>query len=100
LYYPFDEAFHEHGSPNLATLLETEGFAKLCDIEIEIGTTKSLDELCMDEFIVTLCYFVLVWIRNFFLDRKNSGLDRILHMNGININILSWSTQYLVISCL
>jgi hypothetical protein len=32
-------------------LLETDGFAKLRDIVIEVGNTKSLDELCMDNFI-------------------------------------------------
>jgi hypothetical protein len=43
LYYPFEESFHKEVSPNLATLLETDGFVKLRDIGIEIGTTKSLD---------------------------------------------------------
>jgi hypothetical protein len=38
------------------TFLGTDGFVKLCDVGIEIGMIKSLDELCMDDFI---CDFVL-----------------------------------------
>jgi hypothetical protein len=42
-YYPFEEAFRGQVSPGLLTLLETDGFVKLRDIGIEIGTTKSID---------------------------------------------------------
>jgi hypothetical protein len=45
MYYPFEEAFREQVSPGLLKLLETDGFAKLRDIGIEVGTTNSLDEL-------------------------------------------------------
>jgi hypothetical protein len=51
LHYPFEEAFCDQVSPSLSTLLETEGFLKLREIGIEIGTTKSLDDLCMDDHI-------------------------------------------------
>jgi hypothetical protein len=39
MYYPFEEAFHEQVSPGLLKLLETDGFVKLRDIGIEVGTT-------------------------------------------------------------
>jgi hypothetical protein len=51
MYYPFEEAFIEQVSPSLLKLLETDGIVKLRDIGIEAGTTQSLDELCMDDFI-------------------------------------------------
>jgi hypothetical protein len=50
-YYPFEEAFHEQVSPSFLTLLEKDGFLKLFDIGTEIGTSKSLYELCMNNFI-------------------------------------------------
>jgi hypothetical protein len=49
--YPFEEEFREQVSPGILKLLEADGFVKLRDIGIEVGTTKSLDELCMDNFI-------------------------------------------------
>jgi hypothetical protein len=57
MYYPFEEAFREEVSPVLLKLLETDGFAKLRDIGIEVGTTKSLDELCMDDFICDAVFY-------------------------------------------
>jgi hypothetical protein len=57
MYYPFEEAFREHVSPGLLKLLETDGFAKLHDIGIEVGTTKILDELCMDDFICDAVFY-------------------------------------------
>jgi hypothetical protein len=36
---------------------------------------------------VMLCFIVLVWIRNCFLDRNNSGPKRLWHMVGRNIKI-------------
>jgi hypothetical protein len=57
LYYPFDEAFGEQVHPSIFTLLETDGFLKLRDIGVEIGTTKSLDELCMDDFIYDAVFY-------------------------------------------
>jgi hypothetical protein len=57
MYYPFEEAFCEQVSPSLLKLLETDGFAKLRDIGIEIGTTKSIDELCMDDFICDAVFY-------------------------------------------
>jgi hypothetical protein len=50
--YLFEEAFYEQVSPGLLKLLETDGFVKLCDIDIEVGTTKSLAELCTENFIL------------------------------------------------
>jgi hypothetical protein len=38
-------------------LLETYGFVKLRDIGIEVGTTKSLDELCMDNFMCDAVFY-------------------------------------------
>jgi acetamidase/formamidase len=60
MYYPFEEAFREQVSPGLLKLLETDGFVKLRDIGIKVGTTKILDELCMDNFICDACFIVLV----------------------------------------
>jgi hypothetical protein len=57
IYYPFEEVFREQVSPGLLKLLETDGFAKLRDIGIEVGTTKSLDELCMDDFICDAVFY-------------------------------------------
>jgi hypothetical protein len=51
MYYPFEEAFCGQVSPGLLKLVQTDGFAKLRDIGIEVGTTKSLDDFCMDDFI-------------------------------------------------
>jgi hypothetical protein len=51
MYYPFEEAFCEQVSPGLLKLLETDGFVKFRDIGIEVGTTKSLNDLCMGDFI-------------------------------------------------
>jgi hypothetical protein len=41
----------------LATKLKTKGFVKICEIGIEVGTTKSLDELCMDYFICDAVFY-------------------------------------------
>jgi hypothetical protein len=98
LYYPFEEAFREQVSSTIATLLETEGFVKLRDIGIASGTTEIIDELCMDDFICDAVFYVLVWIRNFFLDQKNSGLKQRWNMDGRNIKIRSFPTQYIMIS--
>jgi hypothetical protein len=58
LYYPFEEAFSEHVSPSLLNLLETDGFVKfLGDIGIDIGTTKSIDEICMEDFICDAVFY-------------------------------------------
>jgi hypothetical protein len=38
-------------------ILETDGFVKLHDIGIEVGTTESLDELCMDNFICDAVFY-------------------------------------------
>jgi hypothetical protein len=51
LHYPFEEAFRKQVNPSLLTLLEKDGFLKISDIGTDIGTTKSLDELCMGNFI-------------------------------------------------
>jgi hypothetical protein len=51
LDYPFEEAFRKQVGSGILTLLQTDGFLKLRDIGIEIETTKSIDELCMDDFI-------------------------------------------------
>jgi hypothetical protein len=42
-------------------LVETDGFSKPHDIGIEVGTTKSLDDFCMDDFIcdAVFCCFGL-----------------------------------------
>jgi hypothetical protein len=45
------------------------------------------------------CFIVLVWIRNCFLDRRNSGPKRHWHMDGININIRSNPSPSIMISC-
>jgi hypothetical protein len=37
MYYPFEEAFCGQVSPGLLKLVETDGFAKLRDIGIEVG---------------------------------------------------------------
>jgi hypothetical protein len=57
MYYPFEEAFIEQVSPSLLKLLETDGIVKLRDIGIEAGTTQSLDELCMDDFICDAVFY-------------------------------------------
>jgi hypothetical protein len=57
MYYPFEEAFREHVCPGLLKLLETDDFVKLRDIGIEVGTTKSLDELYMDNFICDSVFY-------------------------------------------
>jgi hypothetical protein len=57
MYYTFEEVFGEQVSPGLLKLLETDGFAKLRDIGIEVGTTKSLDEFCMDNFICDAVFY-------------------------------------------
>jgi hypothetical protein len=38
-------------------ILETNGFVKLSDIGIEVGTIKILDELCMDNFICDAVFY-------------------------------------------
>jgi hypothetical protein len=48
IYYPFEEAFREQVSP---------GLLKLRDIGIEVGTTHSLDDLCMDYFICDAVFY-------------------------------------------
>jgi hypothetical protein len=45
------------------------------------------------------CFIVLVWIRNCFLDRKNSGSKRHLHMDERNIKIRSLPTQHIIVFC-
>jgi hypothetical protein len=57
MYYPFEEAFRGQVSPILLKLVETDGFAKLRDIVIEVGTNKSLDEFCMDDFICDALFY-------------------------------------------
>jgi hypothetical protein len=57
MYYPFEEAFREQVSPGLLKLLETDGFVKLRDIGIEVGTTKSLDELCKEKIICDAMFY-------------------------------------------
>jgi hypothetical protein len=57
MYYPFEEAFREQVSPGRLKLLETDGFVKLRDIDIEVGTTKNIDELCMDNFICDTVFY-------------------------------------------
>jgi hypothetical protein len=64
MYYPFEEVFREQVSPGLLKLLETDGFVKLRDIGIEVGTTKSLAELCMETFICDAMFYC------FFLDQE------------------------------
>jgi hypothetical protein len=59
MYFPFEEAFHKQVSPNLSVKLKTECFAKIREIGIEVGTTKSIDELCMDAFFCD--DFLLFW---------------------------------------
>jgi hypothetical protein len=57
MYYPFKEAFREQVIPGSLTLLETDGFVKLRDLGIEVETTKSLDELCMEDFICDAVFY-------------------------------------------
>jgi hypothetical protein len=57
MYYLFEEAFCEQVSPGLLKFLETDDFVKLPDIGIEVGTTKSLDELCMDNFMCDSMFY-------------------------------------------
>jgi hypothetical protein len=57
MYYSFEEAFHGQVSPGLLKLVETGGFSKLRDIGIEVGTTKSLDEFCMEDFIFDAVFY-------------------------------------------
>jgi hypothetical protein len=70
MYYPFEEAFLEQGSPSLLKLLETDGFVRLRDIGIEVGTTKSLDELCMDNFICDAVFYFFGLDQEFLLGPK------------------------------
>jgi hypothetical protein len=64
MYYPFEEAFREQVSPGLLNLLE------LRDIGIEVGTTKSLDELCMDNFICDAVFYCFGLDRELLLGPK------------------------------
>jgi hypothetical protein len=73
MHYPFEEAFHEQVSPNLAMLLETEGFAKLSKIGIEVGTTKSVDEVYMDVFICDDVFYCFGLDQEFLLGPKEQG---------------------------
>jgi hypothetical protein len=57
MYNPFEEAFREQVSPGILKLLETDGLVKLRDIGIEVGTTQSIDELCMDDFICDAVFY-------------------------------------------
>jgi hypothetical protein len=56
-YYPFEEAFCKQVIHGLLKRLETDCFLKLHDIGIEVGTTKSLYELCMDDFICDAVFY-------------------------------------------
>jgi hypothetical protein len=51
-------------------LLETDGFVKLRYIGIEVGTTKSLDELCMDDFICDAVFYCFGLDQEFLLGPK------------------------------
>jgi hypothetical protein len=68
--YPFEEAFREQDSPGLLKLLETDGFVKLRDIGIEVGTTKSIDELCMVDFICDAVFYFFGLDQEFLLGPK------------------------------
>jgi hypothetical protein len=57
MYYSFEEALRKLVSPGLLDLLETDGFVKLRDIGIEVGTTKILDQLCMDDFMCDAVFY-------------------------------------------
>ena len=57
LYYPFEEAFREKVSPKLMDHLEKGGFTELRDVGVEVGTTLSLDEYCLDEFICDAVFY-------------------------------------------
>jgi hypothetical protein len=56
-YYPFEKAFYEQVNPGIFTLLETYSFLKLLDIHIKVGTTKSLNELCMGDSIYDAVFY-------------------------------------------
>jgi hypothetical protein len=70
MYYPFEEAFREQASPVILKLLETDGFVKLRDIGIKVGTTKSLDELCMDNSICDAMLYCFGLHQEFILGPK------------------------------
>jgi hypothetical protein len=70
MYNPFEEAFLEQVSPNLATKLETEGFSKVRDIGIEVGTTKILDELCIDDSVLDAVFYCFGLDQELFLVTK------------------------------
>jgi hypothetical protein len=70
MYYPFEEAFREQVSPGILKLLETHGFVKLRDIGIEVGTTKSIDELCMDDFMCDAMVYCFGLDQELFLGPK------------------------------
>jgi hypothetical protein len=70
MYYPFEEAFPEQVGPGLLKLLETDGLVKLCDICIDVGLTKSLDELCMDDFIRDAVFYFFGLDQEFLLGPK------------------------------
>jgi hypothetical protein len=57
LCYPFEDAFRVDASQCLLTFLEIDGFLKLRDVGIEIGTTRSLDEFCIDDFIYDAVFY-------------------------------------------
>jgi hypothetical protein len=57
MYYPFEEAFRDKVSPNLLGHLQKGGFLELRGVGFEIGTTLSLDELCMDDFICDAVFY-------------------------------------------
>jgi hypothetical protein len=70
MYYLFEEAFCEQVSPGILKLLETDGFVKLRDIGIEVGTTKSLDEFCMEIFICDAVFYCFGLDQEFILGPK------------------------------
>jgi hypothetical protein len=57
MYYPFEEAFLGQVSAGLLKLVDIDGFSKLREIDIEVGTAKSLDEFCMDDFICDAVFY-------------------------------------------
>jgi hypothetical protein len=70
MYYPFEESFCGQVIPGLLNLVETDDFAKLRDIGIEVGTTKSLDEFCIDDFICDAVFYCFGMDQELFIGPK------------------------------
>jgi hypothetical protein len=89
MYYPFEEAFHGQVSPGLLKVVETDVSQNFVTLASSLEQPRVLMSFAWTISFVMQCSIVLVWIRNCFLVRRNSGPKRHWHMDGRNIKIRS-----------